>query len=114
MSSDETYADTTQVLTVPTKVYGESPEPGVTVTTPGSNVARSLRQDPPDLVLLRLQEALSDAQERGAQQLKLDRGFVEAIVKAMESRKTDLTTLRGKFDGVKVSHWYPCNHIWQS
>ncbi|KAK0195319.1 signal transducer [Armillaria mellea] len=54
-----------------------------------------------DFVLLRLQEAMADAKERGAQQLKLDRAFVEAIIKAMDVRRANFFDLKGKFDGVK-------------
>jgi hypothetical protein len=54
------------------------------------------------MVTLRLQEALADARERGAQQLKLDRGFVEAILGAMESRDLENLSLKAKFDGAKV------------
>ncbi|KAJ7594830.1 hypothetical protein C8J56DRAFT_927746 [Mycena floridula] len=79
----------------------------VTLTTPGQTAARVLRQDPTDLVLLRLQEALSDATDRGAQQLKLDRGFVEAIVQSISSQKAENADLKSKFDGAKrVSKQY--------
>ncbi|KAJ7287619.1 RhoGAP-domain-containing protein [Mycena rebaudengoi] len=70
----------------------------VTVTPAGSVASRN---DPAGMVTLRLQEALTDARERGAHQLKLDRGFVEAILAAMESRDTDYMNLKNKFDGVK-------------
>jgi hypothetical protein len=86
--------------------HGHSTEsdPKVTVTAPGSNVATPLRhQEASNLVFTRLQEALSDAKVRGAQQLKLDRAFVEAIVQSVESNIQELSSLRGKFDGVKVS-----------
>lgn len=73
----------------------------ITLTTPGSNVPRAFTQDTSELVLLRLQQALADAKERGAHQLKLDRGFVEAIITAMETKKADYSHLKGQFDGVK-------------
>lgn len=66
-----------------------------------SSGARSLKQDNSELVLLRLREALANAKDRGAQQLKLDRGFVEAIISTMETKKADYSHLRGQFDGVK-------------
>ncbi|KAJ7647409.1 RhoGAP-domain-containing protein [Roridomyces roridus] len=53
------------------------------------------------MVALRLQEALADARDRGAQQLKLDRGFVEAIIEALNSRDKEYSNLKAKFDGVK-------------
>ncbi|KAJ7703285.1 hypothetical protein B0H17DRAFT_1194482 [Mycena rosella] len=59
------------------------------------------RNDQTSVVTLRLQEALADARDRGAHQLKLDRGFVEAILEVMESRDLDYLSLKGKFDGVK-------------
>jgi hypothetical protein len=74
----------------------------ITLTPPGSNAAATLRQDHQELVLLRLQEALSDAKDRGVPHLKLDRSFVEAIVKDMVSRKAAYSDLKGTFDGVKV------------
>jgi len=64
----------------------------------------TLRQDASVLVTRRLQEALLDANERGAQQLKLDKTFVEAIFSAMEHRNKAYSDLKGKFDGMKVSH----------
>ncbi|KAJ6609832.1 hypothetical protein B0H10DRAFT_2062666 [Mycena sp. CBHHK59/15] len=73
----------------------------VTITRAGSANAVDSRNDPAGMVTLRLQEALTDARERGAQQLKLDRGFVEAILGAMESRDQDYMDLKAKFDGVK-------------
>lgn len=60
-----------------------------------------LRDDSSDIVLRRLQEAMADARDRGTHQLKLDKGFAEAILGAMESRKLEYGELRGKFDGIK-------------
>lgn len=74
-----------------------------TFTAPDTTIPSSVRPDNPDFVLLRLEEAMTDARDRGAQQLKLDRAFVEAIVKSMHSRKGDLLELKGKFDGAKAS-----------
>jgi hypothetical protein len=50
----------------------------------------------------RLQEALIDVNERGAQHLKLEKRFVEAILGAMEHRQTEHIGLKAKFDNVKV------------
>lgn len=74
-----------------------------TLTAPDTTIPSSVRPDHPDFVLLRLAEALTDARDRGAQQLKLDRAFVEAIVESMHTRKGDLLELKGKFDGAKAS-----------
>ncbi|KAJ7045423.1 RhoGAP-domain-containing protein [Mycena alexandri] len=74
----------------------------VTITRAESaNAVPTLNNDQASMVMLRLQEALADAQSRGAQQLKLDRGFIEAILGAMESRDSEYTSLKSKFDGVK-------------
>ncbi|KAJ7072415.1 signal transducer [Mycena amicta] len=54
-----------------------------------------------DQVVLRLREALADARDRGAQQLKLDRAFVEAILGAIESRDAESSSLKAKLDGFK-------------
>lgn len=83
----------------------------VTLTRAGSSGSRTLPHDSPDLVLLRIQEALSDAKERGAQSLKLDRPFVEAIVKAMETKKVEYANLKGSFDGIKVRKLLMVYHI---
>jgi hypothetical protein len=50
-------------------------------------------------MLRRLQEATADVRDCGMHQLK---GFAEAILGAMESRKLEYSELRGKFDGIKV------------
>ncbi|KAJ7462200.1 signal transducer [Mycena galericulata] len=79
------------------------PTARVTITRAESASATTgaLRNDQASMVVLRLQEALADARERGAQQLKFDRAFVEAILGAMESRELDYSNLKAKFDGVK-------------
>lgn len=80
---------------------GHNSSPEVTVTAPGSNTSKSLQQ-PTEVVLQRLQEALSDSRERGTQQLRLDRSFVEAIVKAMISRNEEYEELKRSYDGIRV------------
>ncbi|KAJ7925217.1 signal transducer [Mycena leptocephala] len=78
------------------------PSTRVTVSRAESaSAAVSSGNDQARMVTLRLQEALADARERGAQQLKLDRGFVEAILGAMESRDLENLSLKAKFDGAK-------------
>ncbi|KAJ7733752.1 RhoGAP-domain-containing protein [Mycena maculata] len=79
------------------------PTARVTITRAESASATtgSSRNDQAGMVTLRLREALGDARDRGAQQLKLDRSFVEAILGAMESRDLDYSSLKAKFDGVK-------------
>ncbi|KAJ8077137.1 Rho-type gtpase-activating protein [Marasmius tenuissimus] len=68
---------------------------------PGDDQEKSVQQETAEIVLHRLQEVLSDAKDRGAQQLKFDRSFVEAIIKAMLARKADYSELKGNLDGVK-------------
>ncbi|KAJ7262261.1 hypothetical protein B0H12DRAFT_1069284 [Mycena haematopus] len=76
----------------------------VTITRADSASAAvpSVKIDPANVVTLRLQEALADAQERGAMQLRLDRAFVEAVLGAMEARDMEYSSLKAKFDGIKV------------
>lgn len=73
----------------------------ITVTTPESTVARSLTPDGSELVVRRLQEAYTDATERGANDLKLDRNFVEALLLAFEQRKEAHTQLKTKMDTMR-------------
>ncbi|KZP19827.1 RhoGAP-domain-containing protein [Athelia psychrophila] len=56
--------------------------------------------DSSDLVVTRLREAYADATQRGAQQLKLDKGFVEAILGAFDQRQGAFKVLKGKHDGM--------------
>jgi len=83
------------------KVQSSTTSPEVVVTAPDSNVGRTFQQSS-DVVLHRLQEALVDSKERGAQQMKLDITFVEAIIKAMGSRNEEFEDLKRSFDGMKV------------
>ncbi|EAU91294.2 signal transducer [Coprinopsis cinerea okayama7 len=69
--------------------------PTVSVTGPRQKASGA------DIVTTRLREALENAKERGAQQLKLDRAFVEAILGALDQRTADLNQMKAKFDGVK-------------
>ena len=73
----------------------------VTVTAPDSSISRPLVPDNSDLVVRRLQEAYADATERGAQQLKLDKGFVEAILTGFDQRHRALEQLSLKYDGMR-------------
>ncbi|RDB16810.1 putative Rho-type GTPase-activating protein 3 [Hypsizygus marmoreus] len=73
----------------------------ITLTEPDSAVAAPFKSETTDLVVTRLQEAVIDARERGAQQLKMDRGFVEAILSAMAAQKAEFQQLKSKFDGAK-------------
>jgi hypothetical protein len=75
----------------------------VTITRAESaSATANSRNGQASMVSLRLQEALADARDRGAHQLKLDRGFVEAILGTMEARDLEYSSLKTKFDGIKV------------
>ncbi|KAA1471697.1 RhoGAP-domain-containing protein [Dentipellis sp. KUC8613] len=73
----------------------------ITVTTPGSSVARPLRYDASELVTRRLQEALHEASKRGAMHVNLDKEFVQAILMVVEQRKVENAEMKGKLDGMK-------------
>jgi hypothetical protein len=60
--------------------------------------------DTTDTITSRMQEAIADAKERGAQHLELDCTLVEAILGILESRKAQLSELKNRFDGIKVGH----------
>lgn len=83
-----------------TRARSSSDSTHITITGPGSRTAHELKQSSTDLVLMRLQEALTDAKERGAQQLKFDRAFVEAIITTVHSKKDEYTKLKSRFDGI--------------
>ena len=61
-----------------------------------------LRTEQSEAIMQRLQDALVDARGRGAQDMKLDRAFVEAILTAWNSKSTEVNELRSKFDSEKV------------
>ena len=71
----------------------------ITSTKPGSI---PLDHNTTDTLTLGLQEAIADANDRGVQQLHLDRAFVEAILTTLESRRTQFNELKSRFDGMKV------------
>lgn len=97
------------------------PTPGATRSTPmrsisgppihvadsGSN--RTVRpaggkQDTSELVAKRIKEALTEAQENGATSVRLDREFLEVISVVVQASREKLHDMRGKFDGMRVSH----------
>ncbi|KAJ4476842.1 hypothetical protein C8J55DRAFT_515881 [Lentinula edodes] len=83
--SDETLPSTTIMVSPPADAKEEAKEP----------ISAA------DLVLQRLQDVLADAIDRGAQQMKFDRGFVEAIVNAMATKKADYVEARKQIDSMK-------------
>ncbi|KAF8161043.1 hypothetical protein B0H34DRAFT_699173 [Crassisporium funariophilum] len=72
----------------------------ITITEPGSNLAITLRQTLADHVVVKLREALANVKERGAQQLKLDIDFVDAIINLVESRSAEYDQLKTRVDGM--------------
>ncbi|KAL1726388.1 Rho GTPase activation protein [Schizophyllum commune] len=60
-----------------------------------------LRTEQSEAIMQRLQDALVDARGRGAQDMKLDRAFVEAILTAWNSKSAEVNELRSKFDSEK-------------
>ncbi|KAF8647087.1 hypothetical protein AX16_006921 [Volvariella volvacea WC 439] len=73
----------------------------ITITEPGSSVPTPVQPHPSDIVTMRLREAVTDAKERGAQQLKLDGTFAEAILDALERQQRENADLRNKVDNMK-------------
>ncbi|TFL02525.1 hypothetical protein BDV98DRAFT_528221 [Pterulicium gracile] len=89
-----------------TNEYPGTPTARITVAEPGSDVGKALPPTMPmpdtnELVMRRLREALADANERGNQQLKLDRGFLEAIVRQLEARSAQVAEMKGSLDGFR-------------
>lgn len=78
----------------------------ITATTRESSTTTNARRvDPdPDLVMSKLREALNNAKEKGAQQIKVDIGFVDAIVEHLASRNTEYYRLKNRVDGMNVSN----------
>ncbi|KAJ3713293.1 hypothetical protein C8R42DRAFT_684717 [Lentinula raphanica] len=84
-------------------IIDESQPPTTIMISPPADTKDEVKElaSPADLVLQRLQDVLADATDRGAQQMKLDRGFVEAIVNAMATRKAEYTEARKQIDSMK-------------
>lgn len=82
----------------------------ITLTEPDSKTLITLSEGA-DVVIVRLQEAVADARDRGAQHLKLERASVEAILTTLETQKTEYLQLTNKFDGVKVCVLYTMTEI---
>lgn len=85
----------------------------ITVTSPtGNSVESPGTNDPHELVVLRLQEALSDASARGSQQLRFEKVFVEAILISLEQRRKEHAELKDKFDKTKVTLYISTDLDW--
>ncbi|KAF9263438.1 RhoGAP-domain-containing protein [Marasmius fiardii PR-910] len=103
-SSSEARADSLKKMQAPSQLSLAtigSDATQITISPPTEADDKQEKYDDADLVLNRLQEVLADARDRGAQQLKLDRGFIEAIIQGMTTRKADFSELKGNLDGMK-------------
>lgn len=76
-----------------------------TVTSGSGATSRSSRS--PDAVIARLREVLEDAKDRNAQQLKVDRTFMEALLQAFDTKTSEANQVRAKLDGMRVSTLKP-------
>lgn len=75
----------------------------ITVTSPtGNALPLPTTSDTDDLAIRRLQEALSDANARGSQQLRFEKVFVETILITLEQRRKEYAELKDKYDRTKV------------
>jgi hypothetical protein len=79
------------------------PPTRITVTSPtGNSAPPPITNETHDLVVRRLQEALSDANARGSQHLRFEKVFVETILISLEQRHKEYLELKDKYDGTKV------------
>lgn len=82
----------------------QPPSTHITVTSPTDNsVPLPVTHETHDLVVVRLQEALSDANARGSQQLRFEKVFVETILASLEQRHKEYVELKDKYDRTKVN-----------
>jgi len=87
-----------------TLLFNNTPGPSA-ATRELSATTNTRRVDPdPDLVMSKLREALNNAKEKGAQQIKVDIGFVDAIVEHLTSRNAEYYRLKNRVDGMNVSN----------
>ncbi|KAH8119286.1 RhoGAP-domain-containing protein [Phellopilus nigrolimitatus] len=82
-----------------TAFYSPSASPKLTSpTSPHSTPVPTRRRN---LVTRRLKEALSDANDRSAEYIKLDRAFVEAIISSLDQKGEQMSEMTNKLDGMK-------------
>jgi hypothetical protein len=106
--NDIRYSDSSTLPGVPEE-QGSSDEHEVASESDNTRAATATtntrRVDPdPDLVISKLREALNNAKEKGAQQIKVDIGFVDAIAEHLASRNTEYYRLKNRVDGMNVSN----------
>lgn len=73
----------------------------ITLTTPESTTPTPVLGESYELVVKRLQDALADANEKGLQQVRFEKAFMEATLLAMEQKRMDCNELRARYDGTK-------------
>lgn len=74
----------------------------ITVTSPDNMTTSFVRSDTSELIRRRLQEALKDCQERGANYVKIDTEFLGAIMMLVDQQREDFQDIKRKLDGMKV------------
>ncbi|KDQ15273.1 hypothetical protein BOTBODRAFT_31930 [Botryobasidium botryosum FD-172 SS1] len=80
---------------------------GESFTTLANSSSTSLHRSHPnkldasELVSRRLREAITDATERSQTSIKLDRDFVETIIRAIDGTREKYSSLKGDMDNVK-------------
>ncbi|KAF7970388.1 hypothetical protein HWV62_24253 [Athelia sp. TMB] len=88
-------------VSAPTRPSTSSADSPTKASLAPDGAAPAVAPDSSDLVVSRLQEAYADASQRGAQQLKLDKGFVEAILGAFDQRQRAFGDIKSKYDGMR-------------
>jgi hypothetical protein len=65
--------------------------------------ARERERERADVVTRRVQEVLTDANQRRVTHIKLDLPFVQAISDVLDQRQKEINQMKARFDGAKVS-----------
>ena len=82
----------------------QAPTTRITVTSPtGNSVPTPITNETHNLVIRCLQEALSDADVRGSQQLRFEKVFVETILMSLEQRHKEYLEIKDKHSAIKVT-----------
>ncbi|KAF4567660.1 hypothetical protein EYR40_006662 [Pleurotus pulmonarius] len=82
--------------------FKDTKSPMITVTESEPSPSPHSSQGSQDaLVCRRLREVIEDAQQRGVQQLKLEKQFVETILSALESKREECSEMKSRLDGMK-------------
>lgn len=107
-SDSRTYANSASVHTRQNSSVSSSHQRGdssasYSLGTPTPTRNGSMRVDAAELVTRRLKEALNDATERGANAVKLDRVFVETIIRSLQGGREKYSDLKGRLDNMKVN-----------